>query len=614
MRSTFGRNSPPARKPATRFFTASMRGGPLVEPMRPTHRTFLTPREREDPENALHGPSLLLRRALIEQGYDGKAVVQAIEAARAAKRQSNPELDIGEEALRIVRSEGGNRQHENLIEDDNPYNDGIKYWPFRGFAFPPSNYRGPGDRRQTDEINARLELTFVYGYRGDRYRSNLFYTKRGKIVYHTAAVGIVYDKGTHTQVWARPALAQDRGRARRRIRPETRWTCCRVRIASMFESSTRSHDPPFQPTRSSPFAPASSLSCAPPTPKSLAHAARARRSLSLAQAFFHGHDDDIVSLALHPDGEICATGQVKSLGSPAPRILVWSTETLVALKEISGFHQRAVICLSFSQDGLQLGSIGKDNSHSIAIYESPTADWAGPKPVDKPIGTDKGHNGAIFEAKFNPVTNHIVACGERYLRFFGLKENPSVTESRIWAKKGILKTAAKRDAMTNILCLAFGPDGATYAGTLGGDVYVFHEQALTRLFSAHREAVTALWFDVSPGVNRLFSSGLDGLVKAWQIPDDPRVAPRTAGSSRLRWATQIDGLLHDGVIDLVGRRATLLGLTTHAAADCDPLVLQSTQQAALRPPPYQPQPGWGNPRWMLRVEPAPCAPPLLALR
>lgn len=258
-----------------------------------------------------------------------------------------------------------------------------------------------------------------------------------------------------------------------------------------------------------------------------------------------------MSLALHPNGVLCATGQVRSLRSPSPRILVWSTETLVALQEISGFHQRAVICLSFSADGRQLATIGKDNSHSIAVYESPTADWAGGKPIGPPIGTDKGHNADIFEAKFNPVTNHIVACGERYLRFFGLKENPSPTESRIWAKKGILKTAAKRDAQTDILCLTFGPDGATYAGTLGGDVYVFHEQQLTRLFAAHREAVTALWFDTAPGVNRLFSSGLDGLVKAWEVPDDPHVPPRTASSGRLRWATQIDGVMHDGVIDLV---------------------------------------------------------------
>jgi hypothetical protein len=54
MRNTtsFGRNTPAAQKPPTKFFTASMRGGPITEPMRASSRTQLTPREREDPERA----------------------------------------------------------------------------------------------------------------------------------------------------------------------------------------------------------------------------------------------------------------------------------------------------------------------------------------------------------------------------------------------------------------------------------------------------------------------------------------------------------------------------------------------------------------------------------
>jgi hypothetical protein len=140
----------------------------------------------------------LLRRTLTEQGFDSKAANDAIDAARSAKR-TNPELDVGEEALRLLHARKGGRHTANVLDDDNPYNDGVKYWPFRGFAFPPSDYKGPADRRQTDDVHARLDLAFVYGYRGDRVRSNLFYTASGKLVYHTAAVGIVYDKAAHTQ-------------------------------------------------------------------------------------------------------------------------------------------------------------------------------------------------------------------------------------------------------------------------------------------------------------------------------------------------------------------------------------------------------------------------------
>ena len=42
--------------------------------------------------------------------------------------------------------------------------------------------------------NAKLELEFVHGYRCHDTRNNLRYTKDNNIVYHTAAVGIVYNK------------------------------------------------------------------------------------------------------------------------------------------------------------------------------------------------------------------------------------------------------------------------------------------------------------------------------------------------------------------------------------------------------------------------------------
>lgn len=457
------RVSTPGRKQPTKYFTASMRGGPLTEPLK---GSFLTRRERDDPAHELRGPSLLLRKALVDKGFETSAVLAAIKQAQQKKRRVDPELDVFEEALQLLQTNPSARRHGNLLLDDNPWNDGINYWPFRGHAFPPSDYEGPGDHRQTDELDAELELKFVYGYRGDTVRSNLFYTKTGKVVYHAAAVGIVYSPDAH------------------------------------------------------------------------------------AQAFFHGHDDDIVSLAMHPNGELCATGQVRSLNSPHPRILVWSSETLQALQELAGFHQRAVICLSFSPDGRRLASIGSDNSHSIAIYESSKDTWDG-KAIAEPLATDRGHNADIYDIQYNPVTSHVVACGKAYLRFFGLKENFSHHESPLWAKKAIMKGAGKQNGQADISCLAFGPDGATYAGTMHGEVYVFHEQQLSSHFVAHKGAVTALHYDNQPGVERLFSSGADGQLKAWQMPEVGSARARTASSRVVRWSARMENGVVDGVVDMV---------------------------------------------------------------
>ncbi|KFO18258.1 Echinoderm microtubule-associated protein-like 5 [Fukomys damarensis] len=44
-----------------------------------------------------------------------------------------------------------------------------------------------------------IRLHFVHGYRGYDCRSNLFYTQIGEIVYHVAAVGVIYNRQQNTQ-------------------------------------------------------------------------------------------------------------------------------------------------------------------------------------------------------------------------------------------------------------------------------------------------------------------------------------------------------------------------------------------------------------------------------
>ena len=84
---------------------------------------------------------------------------------------------------------------------------GRQYRPFKGWAFPPTDYVGPDDPRETDDLstlpkgeNNALQMQFVYGYCGRRVRQNLFYNADGKVVYHVAALGVVYDAQHHAQL------------------------------------------------------------------------------------------------------------------------------------------------------------------------------------------------------------------------------------------------------------------------------------------------------------------------------------------------------------------------------------------------------------------------------
>ena len=80
-------------------FHASMRGGPLTEP---APQIQLTQREREDPYNSLKGPSLLTRKS------------------------------FGAKKTEWERFKSPGEGTPNLLTDDNPFNDPIKYWPFKG--------------------------------------------------------------------------------------------------------------------------------------------------------------------------------------------------------------------------------------------------------------------------------------------------------------------------------------------------------------------------------------------------------------------------------------------------------------------------------------------------
>ena len=85
---------------------------------------------------------------------------------------------------------------ENSLEGDQFA--AIKPWKTNVMNCIPSNYK----KSKLDGAlpDAELELEFVHGYRCHDTRNNLRYTKDGKFVYHTAAVGIVYDKENNSQL------------------------------------------------------------------------------------------------------------------------------------------------------------------------------------------------------------------------------------------------------------------------------------------------------------------------------------------------------------------------------------------------------------------------------
>ena len=81
------------------------------------------------------------------------------------------------------------------------------------------------------------------------------------------------------------------------------------------------------------------------------------------------HEEDIVWLDVYKDNT-AATGQQTPGGkSKLVEIYVWEIEHRKILACLKGFHLKGVISVKFSPNGKKLLTIGKDNDHSVAIYD-----------------------------------------------------------------------------------------------------------------------------------------------------------------------------------------------------------------------------------------------------
>lgn len=220
-----------------------------------------------------------------------------------------------------------------------------------------------------------------------------------------------------------------------------------------------------------------------------------------AQKFFRGHTDNVISIALHPDETIVATGQV----GKHPLICLWNSVTLETLRILQGFHERAVNSLSFSNDGVFLASTGQDQDHALALY-----DWKNGvlKASTKADSSNKILSVAIRPIKLNQSrtgsTVVMVTAGVFHLKFWSLESGRFLTsKNALIGKKGLKQTYP---------CVVFMEENAV-AGTANGQLYLFNGRDLHTSVIAHVRSVTALQ-SCNQG---LCSGGKDGYVKLWSL-------------------------------------------------------------------------------------------------
>ena len=107
------------------------------------------------------------------------------------------------------------------------------------------------------------------------------------------------------------------------------------------------------------------------------------------QRHFIEHTDDILSLAVHPDMKIIATGEIGS----SPVVYIWDSETMSIRSVLSETHSAGISALAFSSSGTLLGSVDLAATSTFCVH-----DWSKGKLLAKhSMETER-----VFDIKFKP--------------------------------------------------------------------------------------------------------------------------------------------------------------------------------------------------------------------
>jgi len=227
-----------------------------------------------------------------------------------------------------------------------------------------------------------------------------------------------------------------------------------------------------------------------------------------SQRCYTAHTDDISSIAVHPDGETVATGQVKGRDDDvdAAHVRVWSAASLETLHVLgAGALTRGVNALSFCVDdgGALLAAVDDAQEPVLSVWE-----WAD----ETQVATAKCSSDPVIAATFyRGGGQRLVTNGKNAVAFWQL------SDGKLKKKTGVFGRHPRPKYVTAV---AFTPEGDVITGDSNGNVIQWRAgEASTLLATAHDGSVFTI-------VSRqdgdgYFTAGKDGTVKAWDSSFKP---------------------------------------------------------------------------------------------
>ncbi|KAF5831718.1 WD40-repeat-containing domain protein [Dunaliella salina] len=268
-----------------------------------------------------------------------------------------------------------------------------------------------------------------------------------------------------------------------------------------------------------------------------------------SQAFFLGHSDDVLSLALcpapvefdhevYPARTLVATGQITS-SEAGPYICIWDSRAheyapdcppampeLVRLrfdKDVRGFT-----ALAFSPSGKHLVAVALDNYHTVSVF-----DWRNKKEVSSGRG-QTGDPPQVFGVEWNPHENDddipsaFLTFGRKNIKMWTCEDPKSGWKAR-------QLSFGKQPMQTVTSAQWLSPREGTRecliaAGMADGSIYIFKGGAAAKAILAHGRG-PQININGLPGYHgvrglrlcknnsMLISGGADGTVLQWDASD-----------------------------------------------------------------------------------------------
>ena len=244
------------------------------------------------------------------------------------------------------------------------------------------------------------------------------------------------------------------------------------------------------------------------------------------QIYFHGHNDDILCLAISPNRRFVATGQIASHTSKGKAsVCVWDSVECRLLCKMDGCHQRGVVALAFSPTSDQLVSVGNDNDFTHTLWTDVGGNWS----RAQVIGSSKGDKGSLFFLRWvnhNHVRTksnefHFISGGSNSINFWKV-------EGSVLSKK--LGRFSSTSSQTPLLCAAtlktadkHDDEGwRVVAGTSTGMLYIFLNREVEKtIANAHKGPIFAITEGMRKNSSKvsepvyIVTGGKDGYLRIW---------------------------------------------------------------------------------------------------